>query len=234
MASTRLRVCTLAVVLMLVVAAACTALVATGTICITSTSRLPNRYKGEVIAPMPSDPAPDADADGVADNDDILVSALAYVRTRPRYKSAYYTCGYPDDQFGVCTDVLAFACRDAGYDLQLLVAADIASRPDAYAISVPDAAIDFRRTPNLKVFLDAHAQSLTTDLEKVGEWCGGDIVLYDGHVGIASDRRNTQGTPYLIHHSSPFQLRYEEDCLESYGHIVGHYRLDPSCLTTLT
>ena len=137
---------------MLVVAAACAALVATGTICVTSTSRLPDRYSGEVAPAVPSDPAPDADADGVSDNDDILASALAYVQTRPRYKSAYYTCGYPDDQFGVCTDVLAFACRDAGYDLQLLVAADIALRPDAYAISVPDAAIDFRRTPNLKVF----------------------------------------------------------------------------------
>lgn len=43
----------------------------------------------------------------------------------------------------------------------------------------------------------------------------------------------TQGVPYLIHHASPFQLCYEEDGLERYGRIIGHYRMKPACLDLL-
>ena len=212
------------------------ALIATGRVCITSAARPADRYAGALLPDSASASPRDADADGdgAPDNDDILASALAYVQTRPHYKSAYYASGYPDDEFGVCTDVVAIACRAAGYDLQALVAADVARRPEAYSIEVPDPAIDFRRTPNLKVFLDAHALRLTTGTDEVEKWCGGDIVLYDGHIGIVSDRRNERGVPYLIHHSGPFQLRYEEDKLQSYGRVVGHYRLDPTCLALLS
>ena len=206
------------------------ALIATGRLCITSSHRPVDRYEGASgagDAGLSADPAAtvDADADGIADNGDVLAAALAYIQTRPHYKSVYYPSGYPDDEHGVCTDVVAIACREAGYDLQALVAADVARRPEAYAIEIPDPAIDFRRTPNLKVFFDAH---------EITEWRGGDIVLYEGHIGIVSDRRNERGVPYLIHHSGPFQLRYEEDKLQSYGHIVGHYRLDPTCLALLS
>ena len=191
---------------------------------------------GASDADLSADPAAtvDADADGIADNDDVLAAALAYIQTRPHYKSVYYPSGYPDDEHGVCTDVVVIACREAGYDLQALVAADVARRPEAYAIEIPDPAIDFRCTPNLKVFFDAHAQRLANDADEITEWRGGDIVLYEGHIGIVSDRRNERGVPYLIHHSGPFQLRYEEDKLKSYGHIVGHYRLDPTCLALLS
>ena len=211
------------------------ALIATGRLCITSSHRPVDRYEGASRA-SDADPAAtvDADSDGIPDNDDALAAALAYIQNRPHYKSVYYPSGYPDDEHGVCTDVVAIACREAGYDLQALVAADVAQRPEAYAIEIPDPAIDFRRTPNLKVFFDAHAQRLTSDAGNISEWRGGDIVLYEGHIGIVSDRRNERGVPYLIHHSGPFQLRYEEDKLQSYGHIVGHYRLDPTCLALLS
>ena len=225
----------LACVLFIVVVAR----IATGRLCITSSHRPVDRYEGASgagEAGLSADPAAtvDADADGIADNDDVLAAALAYIQTRPHYKSVYYPSGYPDDEHGVCTDVVAIACREAGYDLQTLVAADVARCPEAYAIEIPDPAIDFRRTPNLKVFFDAHAQRLTFDAGNISEWRGGDIVLYEGHIGIVSDRRNERGVPYLIHHSGPFQLRYEEDKLQSYGHIVGHYRLDPTCLALLS
>ena len=214
--------------------------IATGRLCIASSHRPVDRYEGASgagDAGLSADPAAtvDADADGIADNGDVLAAALAYIQTRPHYKSVYYPSGYPDDEHGVCTDVVAIACREAGYDLQALVAADVARRPEAYAIEIPDPAIDFRRTPNLKVFFDAHAQHLVDDADEITEWRGGDIVLYEGrHIGIVSDRRNERGVPYLIHHSGPFQLRYEEDKLQSYGHIVGHYRLDPTCFALLS
>lgn len=167
----------------------------------------------------------DRDGDGIDDQTDILRGALAYVQIRPHYKSVYYAAGYPDDGYGVCTDVVAAALRAAGYDLMRLVADDIAAAPEAYGIETPDAAIDYRRTGNLEVYFARNAEALTCEVSDIEAWQGGDIVLFDGHVGIVSDRRDARGVPYLIHHGSPFQLAYEEDRLDSYGTIVGHYRL---------
>ena len=215
---------------LLVAIAACAALaigavaVGTGRICITSAARPENRFDGSVSV---LESAVDRDGDGVDDQTDILQSALAYVATCPRYRSVYYAGGYSDDGYGVCTDVVAYALLGAGYDLQQLVAEDIAANPEAYGIEVPDPAIDFRRVRNLAVYFERNAQALTTDTSDLEAWQGGDIVLYDGHVGIVSDRRNTRGAPYLIHHASPFQLAYEEDRLVSYGAITGHYRMGP-------
>lgn len=229
----RISIVVLAILAFTLIAAGAV-LIATGRLCITSSHRPADRYEGVSGMNGVDVDGADADADGIADNDDVLAAALAYIQTRPHYKSVYYPSGYPDDEHGVCTDVVAIACREAGHDLQALVAADVAQRPEAYDIEIPDPAIDFRRTPNLKVFFDAHAQRLTSDACNISEWRGGDIVLYEGHIGIVSDRRNERGVPYLIHHSGPFQLRYEEDKLQSYGHIVGHYRLDPTCLALLS
>lgn len=63
----------------------------------------------------------DKDNDGIDDQTDILNNARDYIKTKPKYKSKYYTTGYPDDEYGVCTDVVAFALKDAGYDLMELV-----------------------------------------------------------------------------------------------------------------
>ena len=217
------RVVIAAVFAAVVVAIACgLALIATGNLCITSTVRPPDRYEAAAPACRSSG---DLDADGIDDQTDILENALAYVQTRPRYRSAYYAGGYPDDGRGVCTDVVAFALRGAGFDLRELMDEDIAAHPEAYDIEVRDANIDYRRVVNMQVYLERHAESLTCDTADIAAWQGGDIVIYDGHIGIVSDRRNAQGVPYLIHHAGPFQLAYEEDALESYGEIIGHYRM---------
>ena len=63
----------------------------------------------------------DRDGDGVDDQTDILQSVRAYLDTRPKYKSKYYATGYPDDGYGVCTDVVAFGLLGAGYDLMELL-----------------------------------------------------------------------------------------------------------------
>lgn len=167
----------------------------------------------------------DRDQDGLDDQTDLLASTRAYLATQPQYRSQYYATGYPDDQYGVCTDVVAFALLGAGYDLRSLVAADIQQAPDAYQISTPDPNIDFRRTPNLQVYFSRHARPLTTDPYDLAAWQGGDIVVLGYHIGIVSDRRNFRGVPFVLHHAHPFQLSYEEDIIETAPEITGHYRL---------
>jgi len=116
----------------------------------------------------------------------------------------------------------------AGYDLQALVDADVRVEPAAYAaIETPDANIDFRRVQNLIVWFSRHATSLTTDPTEISAWQGGDIVSWQNHIGVVSDRRNARGIPMVVHHVSPWQLSFEEDVLTSstFGPIVGHWRL---------
>lgn len=132
----------------------------------------------------------DADGDGVDDQTDMLDNALAImwkpvqntraVIIRPvsgRWLWRVYRCG------GFCAE----KCRIC---LQALVDADIREHPQWYDIRQPDANIDFRRVRNLKVFFAHHAASLTTDVSRTEEWQGGDLVIFEKHIGIVSDRRN--------------------------------------------
>ena len=166
----------------------------------------------------------DKDKDGIDDQNDILNNALNYIKKRSKYKSKYYSTGYPDDEYGVCTDVIAFALLDAGYDLKELVDQDIKNNKDDYSIDVIDSNIDFRRVRNLLVYFKNNAISLSCDLNEIDEWHGGDIVIFPEHIGIISNKRNKDGIPFLIHHGHPFQIWYEEDVLENYK-ILGHYRI---------
>jgi uncharacterized protein YijF (DUF1287 family) len=188
----------------------------------TSARRLPDRYDGSI---EPYQSQIDMDGDGIDDQSDILENALSYIKTRPKYASKYYAGGYPDDGYGVCTDVVAFALKDAGYDLMQLLSADVSANPGAYDISQPDPKIDFRRVKNLKVYFDRTAISLTTDIYEIESWQGGDIVVFQNHIGIVSDRRNADGVPYVIHHNATNQTRYEQDILEQRTDIVAHYRI---------
>ncbi len=167
----------------------------------------------------------DKDKDGAEDQTDILQNAKSYVQTNPKYKSKYYETGYPNDGYGVCTDVIAFALKGAGYDLMELVNEDILKEPTAYNIEKPDKNIDFRRVRNLSVYFQRNALSLTTDIDEIAQWQGGDIVLWKGHIGIVSDHRNQKGVPFVIHNANPIQAGYEEDILAIWGKITGHYRI---------
>lgn len=166
----------------------------------------------------------DGDGDGIDDQTDILEGVRAYIATNPKYKSAYYAGGYPDDEYGVCTDVVAQGFLNAGYDLMELVSADIKVAPEEYNIETPDKNIDFRRVRNLNVFFRRHAISLTTDVNDIEEWQGGDIIVFKSHIGIVSDKRNSTGTVFIIHHGSPTQSGYEQDILEGRDDIIGHFR----------
>ena len=167
----------------------------------------------------------DKDNDGIDDQTDILNNVRNYIKTNPKYKSKYYATGYPNDEYGVCTDVVAFGLKGAGYDLMNLVNEHIKSNRNLYDIDVIDKNIDFRRVQNLKVYLDNKAIVLTNDINKIKEWQGGDIVVFKNHIGIVSDKRNKKGIPFIIHHANSYQRYYEEDILEYRNDIIGHYRI---------
>ena len=167
----------------------------------------------------------DKDNDGIDDQTDMLENVKKYISKNPKYKSKYYDTGYPNDEYGVCTDVVAFGMLGAGYDLMELVNEDILKNPEKYNLENIDKNIDFRRVRNLKIYLDNNAISLTTDINQIEKWQGGDIIVFEKHIGVISDKRNKDGIPYVIHHANPYQLNYEEDFLEYRNDIVGHYRI---------
>lgn len=167
----------------------------------------------------------DKDGDGMDDQSDILQNVRNYIKKEPKYKSQYYAAGYPDDGYGVCTDVVAQGLLHAGYDLMQLVQIDILAHPDMYDVEKPDPNIDFRRVRNLIVYFRNNAMELTTDITRIDQWQGGDIIVFEKHIGIVSDKRNKNGVPFLIHHANPYQVHYEEDVLEHREDIVGHFRI---------
>lgn len=172
----------------------------------------------------------DYNNNGIDDYTDILLGAKQETKNHPTYRSAYYSGGYPPDEEGVCTDMIWRALKNAGYNLKDMIDEDIANNVEAYprVSGKPDPNIDFRRVPNLKVFFERNALTLTTDLSQISEWQPGDIVAFENsHIGIISDKRNKDGIPYLIHNAGqPFR---EEDVLEIWNKlspISGHYRLE--------
>lgn len=167
----------------------------------------------------------DKDDDGIDDQTDIINNTRKYIKTKPKYQSKYYASGYPDDEYGVCTDVVAFSLKDSGYDLMDLVYNHVKENRELYNIDTIDKNIDFRRVVNLDVYFKNTAIVLTNDINKIEEWQGGDIVVFKKHIGIVSDKRNKNGVPFIIHHANPYQVHYEEDILEQSDDIIGHYRI---------
>lgn len=107
----------------------------------TSTERLADKYDAtfeQIHSTI------DQDQDGIDDQTDILKSTLEYIDSKPKYKSVYYETGYSNDEYGVCTDVVANALKGAGYDLMTLIQKDIEQNLDEYTIDEPDINIDFR------------------------------------------------------------------------------------------
>ncbi|MGM9876978.1 MAG: DUF1287 domain-containing protein [Bacilli bacterium] len=167
----------------------------------------------------------DKDNDGIDDQTDILNNVREYIKTKPKYKSKYYSTGYSNDEYGVCSDVVVFGLLNAGYNLMELVNKDIINNKDQYNIEVVDKNIDFRRVRNLKIYFERNSINLTTNINDISSWQGGDIVVFKNHIGIVSDKRNRKGISFIIHHANPYQIYYEEDILEHRNDIVGHYRI---------
>lgn len=174
----------------------------------------------------------DENQNGVPDPIDIVQSARKEVEQRTKYKSAYYAGGYPPENEGVCTDVIWRGLLGADINLKELMDEDISNAVDHYprVQGQPDPNIDFRRVPNQYVYFTRHTESLTTelipnDVENLKQWQPGDIVVFlEGyhHVGIISDKRAKDGTPYMIHNNPPFAAEVK---LTSFSTpIAGHFR----------
>ncbi len=176
----------------------------------------------------------DFDGDGIDDYTDILLGARRDAENHPTYDGKYIDGGYPPDDIGVCSDVVWRAFKNAGYSLKDMVDADIANNVKDYPrVSKPDPNIDFSRVKNLRVFFDKYAVKLTTDTEKTADWQPGDIVIFNNnkHIGIVSDKRNSDGRVYIIHNGG--QPNRDEDYFKrTNATVVAHYRFDVTKIDT--
>jgi len=178
----------------------------------------------------------DIDKDWVNDIDDILQWARKEVKNKTNYMSAYYAGWYPPKNEWVCSDVIRRALQNAGINLKELVDKDIFQNISVYPRTEwkPDSNIDFRRVPNLKIYMERNLYNFTKEVipwnvENLQEWQPWDIVVFwkpKDHIAIISDRRNKDGVPYIIHNSAPTPR--EDDWLVYWATevspIVGHFR----------
>ena len=160
----------------------------------------------------------------------IVASARAQIGTR--YVADYVALKYPGGDVpkntGACTDVVIRSLRAVGVDLQKLLHEDMARNFGAYprkwGLRRPDANIDHRRVPNLRVYFTRKGWALG----KSAPFLPGDIVTWDlpgglTHTGIVSDRKNSKGVPLILHNIGP--VASEADCLNAWP-ITGHFRLN--------
>lgn len=151
-----------------------------------------------------------------------------------RYDPAYVRIPYPGGDVpadtGVCTDEIIRSYRAVGVDLQREVHEDMEKNFSAYPqqrmwlLSHPDANIDHRRVPNLKVFFSRKGETLATT-DRAADYLPGDIVTWDlgggvPHIGIVVDE--AEGGRHLIVHNIGRGPK-REDVLFQWK-ITGHYR----------
>ena len=100
--------------------------------------------------------------------------------------------------------------------------------PKQSGLRAPDSNIDHRRVPNLQVFFTRHGQKLPVS-QQASQYQPGDMVTWmlpgnRPHIGIVSQQRSAQGTPFIIHNIGGGTQ--EEDVLFAFP-ITGHYRYRP-------
>jgi len=175
---------------------------------------------------------------GHAFADEALVSAAQdRLEHNVRYDGRYIKLGYPGGDvpanIGVCTDVVIRSYRAAyGFDFQKAVHEDMSANFSAYpknwGLSRTDRNIDHRRVPNLEAYLKRQGASLGVS-QKAEDFQPGDIVSWRlggglPHIGIVSDRKAQDGTPFIIHNVGAGPQ--EENVLFAYK-MTGHFRFIP-------
>lgn len=147
----------------------------------------------------------DKDADKIDDQTDILRNAKKYISKKPKYKTKDEI--NPSFKYNGSVDLVIYSLKNAGYNLEVIIGNE------------------YRNLDKIVEYLQNNAISLTNDIRKIDEWQGGDIVIFKTHIGIISDKRNINGVSYVMHHTGPLQIKFEEDILENSNDIVGHYRI---------
>ena len=171
----------------------------------------------------------------------VVAAAVAQTKSAVRYDGSYRRIAYPGGDvpanIGVCTDVIIRAYRAIGIDLQRLVHEDMsaafASYPQLWGSRRPDPNIDHRRVPNLQTFFRRRGASLpipTSSRPIAHALVPGDLVTWMlpgnlPHIGMAIDRRSTDGGRFLIVHNIGLGPRIE-DALFQFP-ITGLFRFRP-------
>lgn len=175
---------------------------------------------------------------GSALADEALVSAAQdRLKHNVRYTGSYVKLDYPGGDVpantGVCTDVIIRSYRAAyGFDFQKAVHEDMKANFSAYpknwGLTRTDRNIDHRRVPNLETYLKRQNAKLPVS-KKAADYKPGDIVSWRlsgnlPHIGVVSDRKAADGTPFIIHNIGAGPQ--EENVLFAYR-INGHFRFIP-------
>ncbi len=166
----------------------------------------------------------------------LVQAAIERTRHTIKYDGAYYSIAYPGGDvpanLGVCTDVVIRSYRAVGIDLQVEVHKDISAHFDAYPsrriwdLRRPDANIDHRRVPNLRVFFSRKGKSLPVSNDPTN-YLPGDMItwLLPGnlpHIGIVTDQTNARNKHPLIVHNIGAGPKMEDMLFKL--KITGHYR----------
>ena len=196
-----------------------------------------------IAVPLRAQPA-SRTADARAET--LIAAARAQIGVTTIYDPAYVQLPYPGGDVsrerGVCTDVVVRAYRDAfGIDLQARVNADMradfARYPTRWGLKGPDANIDHRRVPNLRVFLTRQGAELAVPAPSSdSDWQPGDLVTQElsppgvarsapPHIGIVSEEKVAGGTRRLVIHNIGSGTR-AGDILASWR-VTGRYRWLP-------
>lgn len=153
------------------------------------------------------------------------------VRYDPGYVPIAYPGGDVPPDTGVCTDEVIRAYRTLGIDLQKEVHEDMLAHFEAYPsrsiwkLPHPDANIDHRRVPNLRVFFMREGESLPIT-SRAKDYTAGELVTWDlghglTHIGMVVERTTLTGR-HLIEHNIGSGPKVEDVLFD--WKITGHYR----------
>lgn len=170
-----------------------------------------------------------------SDSHPLVAAARAQVGVTVGYDPSYVSLDYPGGDVpiavGVCTDVVIRSLRNAyGIDLQKVVHEDMKRNfsryPKNWGLKTTDRNIDHRRVPNLQTYFKRAGYSLQLTKDPKN-YQAGDLVTcivppHLPHIMIVSDRKNSKGTPLVIHNIG--RGAREEDRLFEFE-LVGHYRI---------
>ncbi|MGM0367623.1 MAG: DUF1287 domain-containing protein [Actinomycetota bacterium] len=173
---------------------------------------------------------------------DIVLRSLEMLEENIEYGYELYPeTGYPTDNIGVSTDIIAMVLRDCGYDLMELIYEDMLKHSESYPMDIigrdePIKYIDFRHVFFQETFFKRHALELDTEYDPEHpanniQWQAGDIVYFqldeeNPHKdlgGFISPHTNENGVPLVIMTSKELGKLSAVDVLLDYE-IVGHYR----------